>query len=429
MPSLQCLVIIAVIILASEILASRSTNLAFIPINKKIQQRHSIITTLQQSTKKIYSADLDTAYEYLSKDRFEWFDPTDTNYIKTDTDINYEVKRMPLYPLGAVHVPHSGENHTLINIEPKNVKMAMDIVNGQWEDNLFCTSLRARDTNRIASVGTIMQLVDTEDRSISGARTWPGELLPTLNRVVVNCKSVGVVDIISIEENDYGNDDYLIANVKVHPLPKEESDTDNNANHKISEELDAIAQQVIEDYQQVRSKYINSASLANNELPKFARSAVETLPTFSCDDVHNENHFWKLIETWQMLCNTIRQSKQTNLQSIVNELSVTVAMQAKGPLELPVKRKSLPIEVQHQLESLEESAARDFIELGMDPILCFQELISLTDHWDRVTKLSHMIRRERYRLEAKESLIRALLGEESFPADTNMDDDNSTSFD
>jgi len=80
---------------------------------------------LQQSTKKTYSSDLDTAYEYLAKDRFDWFDPADTNYIKTDTDISCEVKRMPLYPLGAVHVPYSGENHTLINIEPKNVKMAM----------------------------------------------------------------------------------------------------------------------------------------------------------------------------------------------------------------------------------------------------------------------------------------------------------------
>ena len=129
MPSLRLRLVITVIIFfASEILASRSTNLAFItpPINKQIQKRHnSIITTLQQSTKKTYSSDLDTAYEYLAKDRFEWFDPSDTNYIKTDIDISYEVKRMPLYPLGAVHVPYSGENHTLINIEPKNVKMAM----------------------------------------------------------------------------------------------------------------------------------------------------------------------------------------------------------------------------------------------------------------------------------------------------------------
>lgn len=134
MPSLRLrLAITVVIFFASEILASRSTNLAFItpPINKQIQKRHNsiinqtIITTLQQSTKKTYSSDLDTAYEYLAKDRIKWFDPSDTNYIKTDTDISYEVKRMPLYPLGAVHVPYSGENHTLINVEPKNVKMAM----------------------------------------------------------------------------------------------------------------------------------------------------------------------------------------------------------------------------------------------------------------------------------------------------------------
>jgi len=131
MPSLRLrLVIIVVIFFASEILASRSTNLAFLPlppinIHQINKQRHIIITTLQQSTKKTYSSDLDTAYEYLAKDWFDWFDPADANYIKTDTDINYEVKRMPLYPLGAVHVPYSGENHTLINIEPKNVKMAM----------------------------------------------------------------------------------------------------------------------------------------------------------------------------------------------------------------------------------------------------------------------------------------------------------------
>lgn len=152
MPSLQCLVILGVTIFASEILASRSNtnNLAFIPPinskqikqryipNKQInKQRYNSIIILQQSTKKqVYSSDLDTAYEFLAKDRFnndpeqhteiKWFDlAANTNDINTDIDISYEVKRMPLYPLGAVHVPHSGENHTLINIEPKNVKMAM----------------------------------------------------------------------------------------------------------------------------------------------------------------------------------------------------------------------------------------------------------------------------------------------------------------
>ena len=119
------------------------------------------------------------------------------------------------------------------------------------------------------------------------------------------------------------------------------------------EEFHSTVKQVTDDYEKVRSIYINSQSLASNELPKFARNAVQTLPTFQTDDVHDGAKFWKMIETWQMLCNTIRQSKQTGLQSIINELSVTVAMQAKGPLELPVKRKSLPVEVQRQLEDID----------------------------------------------------------------------------
>jgi hypothetical protein len=86
-------------------------------------------------------------------------------------------------------------------------------------------------------------------------------------------------------------------------------------------------------------------------------------------------------------------------------------MQAKGPLELPVKRHNLPEHVQKQLEEMEQSAAADYVELGMEPILDFQEIISMKDSLDRVRKLSAMIRRERARLEAKESLIKAFLTE------------------
>mmetsp|Transcript_30491 Transcript_30491/g.64562 ORF Transcript_30491/g.64562 Transcript_30491/m.64562 type:complete len:442 (+) Transcript_30491:70-1395(+) len=387
-----------------------------------------------------HSTDLDTAYEWLAKDRvlneperhekISWFDPDTTDSGK-DHD-GTEIQRMPLYPLGAVHVPHSGENHTIINTEPQNVKMALDLVNGKWENSLFCTSIRARDTNGIASVGTVMQLLDIDDRSISGARTWPGDVLPTLNRVVANCRAVGIVDILSIEEHDYQEDDYLIAQVKVHK-PSKESNDDSYAPTASgrNEERDAIAQQVIDDYQKVRSIYINSQSLASNELPKFARKAVQTLPTFHIDIVHDETKFWKLVETWQMLCNTIRQSKQTQLQGIVNELSVSVAMQAKGPLQLPVKRKSLPSDVQRQLLDIEQSASRDFMELGMEPVLDFQEILSMKDHWGRVEKLAWMIQRERSRLEAKESLIRAFMAEE-FGVElltSNLDGGDQNTFD
>jgi len=388
-----------------------------------------------------YSSDLDTAFEWLAKDRLinepdrheeiRWFHPSSSSKNEAAPDgtnniIDEDIKRMPLYPLGAVHIPHSGENYTIINIEQKNVKMAMDLVDGKWDNCLFCASLRARDTNRVASVGTIMQLLDTEDRSISGARTWPGNILPTLNRVVANCRAVGVVEILSIEEHDYGPDDYLIAQVRVHNLSGK-TNGDNHATKKANgdDNFGSIAKQVIEDYQKVRSIYINSQSLASNELPKFARNAVQTLPTFDADEAHDETTLWKLVETWQMLCNTIRQSKRTMLQNVVNELSVKVAMQAKGPLELPVKRKNLPLDVQRQLEDMEQHAAQEFIELGMDPILDFQEILSMKDHRDRVKKLAWMIQRERSRLEAKESLIRAFfqeeLGEELLAQDLDGD--------
>ena len=359
--------------------------------------------------RRSYSSELDSSYEWLARDRFineptkhgeiRWFNPSDTDLGNVDT------QRMPLYPLGAVHTPHSGENYTIINIEPKNVKMALELLNGKWNSTLFCATLRASDTNRIASVGTIMQIIDTDD--LYGCKLKSGECkdeMPALTRVVAICSAVGGADILSID-NDcvYNKDDYLIANVIVRH---------DESENKYDDQLYSIVEQMIDDYMAVRSIYIDSQSLASNELPPFARGAVQTLPTFVVDDViHNETKFWKLVETWQMLCNTIRQSKRSKLQSIVNELSVTVAMQADGPLELPVKRKSLPLNVQRHLEEIEQSASQDWIELGMDPILDFQEILTMQTHIDRVAKLATMIQRERLRLEAKESLIRAFLGD------------------
>lgn len=365
--------------------------------------------------RRSYSSELDSAYEWLARDRFineptkhgeiRWFDPNTSNS-NCDTDLgNVDVQRMPLYPLGAVHTPYSGENYTIINIEPKNVKMALELLNGKWNSTLFCATLRASDTNRIASVGTIMQIINTDD--LYGCKLKSGECkdeMPALTRVVAICRAVGVADILSIDyKSGYNKDDYLIANVIVRRVESE---------NKYDDQMHLIVQQMIDDYMAVRSIYIDSQSLASNELPPFARGAVQTLPTFVVDDVIDyETKFWKLVETWQIICNTIRQSKRSKLQSIVNELSVTVAMQADGPLELPVKRKSLPLNVQRHLEEIEQSASQDWIELGMDPILDFQEILTMQTHIDRVAKLATMIQRERSRLEAKESLIRAFLGD------------------
>lgn len=85
-------------------------------------------------SERSYSSELDSAYEWLAESRalndpsssgkISWFQPDNTVRSSSERDATH-VKRMPLYPLGAVHVPHSGENHTIINIEPKNVNMSM----------------------------------------------------------------------------------------------------------------------------------------------------------------------------------------------------------------------------------------------------------------------------------------------------------------
>lgn len=367
-----------------------------------------------QDQRRQFTSDLDTSLEWLAKERqesdddnypIEWLDAHITSPTHFDNIDDQEILRVPIYPLPAVYTPHSGENHTIVNTEPRNVQMANDLVAGKWGDrSLFCVTLRARDTNRLASVGTLMSLVDTEDRSISGVRTWPGDILPTLNRVVATCQAVGRVDIINVENghNNLAESEYRVANVKLRSFK-------NEVAKGKTEEMDSLTHQIVEDYQKVRSTYINSQSLASNELPKFARKAVHELPDLTT--LNDDLDYWKLVDTWQVLCNTIRQAKQTQLQGVINEISVQVAMEAKGPLQLPVKRQTLPEHVQKQLEEMEQSAAADYVEIGMEPVLDFQEIISMEDSLGRVRKLAAMIRRERARLEAKESLIKAFLTE------------------
>jgi hypothetical protein len=266
-----------------------------------------------------------------------------------------------------------------------------------------------------------MQVLEIEDRSVTGLLTMPSH-----NKVVVTCRAVGIADIETIDNphvwGAYGRDEYLVCNVKVRPFPNtyEEPNISDGLNSITTnyEKSDAtnnylsITNQLISDYQSVRDIYSSSQSIASNELPPYARAAIETMPIFTESDILIEIKFWAFIETWQMLCNTIRQAKRNQLSSMVNELSVEVAMRAEGPLQLPVKRSSLPEDVQRELYKMEQDASRDFMELGMDPVLDFQQLMVMDSHWDRVVKMSGLVRNELVRLEAKESLIRALLEDE-----------------
>ena len=356
---------------------------------------------------------LDTCYEWIHNERManDGDSHVPIDWIHMDDDASCEssesldgVVSMPIYPLGAVYVPHSGESHTLVNTEERNVRMATDLLTKKWgDDSLFCVALRARDTGRLSKVCTVMRQVEVDNRTMSGFRSWPGEIMPPLKRVVTRNEAVGIAEINRIRNPDAKGDEYLLADVRVRDL-SHDMHVDN------PQDLLACAK-LVEDYQRVRSIYVDSQSISQNELPKFARKEVASLPNYHLDDVTSEARFWTVVDTWQVLCNTIRQSKQTQMQGMLNELSVEAAMQLDGPLELPVKRERLPDIVQMQLEEIERTEFLDFIDLGMEPILDFQELLTMTSHTDRIRKLSKMISWERSRLETKEMLLRAFLDE------------------
>ena len=360
------------------------------------------------------SNNLDTCYEWIHDERIandgeshvliDWIHLDDDAAGSESSEPLDGVVSMPVYPLGAVYVPHSGVSHTLVNTEERNVRMATDLLAEKWDESLFCVALRARDTGRLSRVCTVMKQVEVDNRTMSGFRSWPGDIMPPLKRVVTKCHAVGIAEIDRIRNPDAKGDQYLVAEVRLRNRPHDDMHVDNPQDLLVCEKL-------VEDYQRVRSIYVDSQSISQNELPKFARKEVTSLPNYRIDDVTSEAQFWTVVETWQMLCNTIRQAKQTQMQGMLNELSVEAAMQLDGPLELPVKRERLPSIVQKQLEEIEQAEFLQFIDLGMEPILDFQELLTMTSHTDRVRKLSRMISWERSRLETKEMLLRAFLDE------------------
>ncbi|KAL3765157.1 hypothetical protein ACHAWO_004335 [Cyclotella atomus] len=391
--------------------------------------RQSALNARRSHTTK----DFDTAYEYLAQDRhsqlpnskpISWFRPADlerqTNpFHLEDVEIQYtsnqdkKLTKMPLYPCGEVHVPFACGNYTLNNIQERNVNMAKDLANNQWPSSLFCVALRAKDTNRIASTATVMQVLQMEDRSV-----------PMHSKIVVTCKAVGIAQIVSIDNpqvwnDDYAGDEYLIANVDIRlndSITDSESDGTTTTTSEKNHQYTSLANQLLSNYQSVKSIYSTSTTIASNELPPYALTAIQSsMPNYTISDILQPTKFWSVIDTLQTLCNTLRQAKFNILSSTINEMSVDMAMELlDGPLELPVKRHRLPKEAQWKLNEMEQRAFDDYWEMGMDPVLDFQMLMEMECHWERVEKVAMMVGGELERLEAKESLVRVFLeGEQS----------------
>ena len=346
--------------------------------------------------------------------------------------------RLPIYPISAVHLP-SDALHTLHNVQEKNVQMAYHLKQGKWKlnenaGNFFINTLVTRDTKRLATIGTLMEVIDMEDVTNSF-----GELI----RIKVECKARGLVKILGIEhQNEF---EYMVGRVEILEQYGLSSLSDTN---DIPSELTPLHissshfEPIIEDYTAIRSLYMDVDGVASCELPPFARDNVQAhLSTFTLEDILNPQTFWNFAECWQMLCNTVREARRSNLQSDMNEIMIESEMKKGGMLKLPIKREKLGPDVQAVLNKLEADACDDFHSLGMDPCLNFQILIGMRDGYDgdtdslneyqkqRLLYLGKLISRERRRVETK-GMLKILFDKSDSPlisgaansTDTSMDD-------
>jgi len=370
------------------------------------------------------AADLHTGYEWLAREKMDsycddngkeleheiiWVDietgqagksVEDSNKVTGAEPLSNPIESddiLPLYPLGAVHLPSPGQIHKLNNIEPRNIKMANDLIDPDCGfDGRFCVTLRASDTGRIARTATLMRVVNT---------TRQESFDKSLIAIRVECVAEGLVEVQQIlnpkcwskEQRIKKSDEYLVA--KVRPVEHDkESDGDI-----VRKEVQVIAEQVADDFEAVRRIYSSKDAVSTNELPDWAINAVQSnLPLLSASEfVHD---LWSCTDVWQQLTNTIRMARRSELNSDVNEITIDEACKLGGPLKLPVHRTDLPIDVQKRLNSMEEAAAQNFLELGIDPIIDFQIILSLGNSVDRLKYLALLISRERRRLEAKSRL-------------------------
>jgi len=383
--------------------------------------------------------DLSTSYEWLANERgfhIEWMDPeggddgcsvgisassikreyddddyNDDDY-NDDDDDGFVLSNIPVYPLDACYLPicsskspvmrNEKDYAILRNVEPRNVKMAQDLMQKNEEDRVFCAVLRANDTGRIATVGTLMRIVSYDEQLL-----WDG----TIARIVLKCIPEKLVHIVRIlnpeawsrESRIKRSDEYLLANLMVMNVARDES---KGMTYKMTQDQCA---DIIKMYNNIKQIYesvgAGTASadvkkhLDMDDLPPFALEALSSLPIMTSISVEDEHSFWSAAFIWQKLCFTVREAKRINLHALINELTIEAAMKSGGPLNLPVHREDLPFEKRMELNQIEHNTTQEFIsKSNMDPSLNFQQLLSVSSTSERIFSLHRMLSMEYHKV-------------------------------
>ena len=348
---------------------------------------HSFTPVKVSSQRKylLQAHNLNTAFEWLADDRennqpyyscLTWLDTASSLQGGKDGDAE-----MPLYPIGATYLP-SKTTHFLNNMEPRNVQMALDLSRLPM-DRKFCVVLSAADTGRIASVGTIMSIVDIDVQRVEK---------DMIRKIRVTCRPEATVDIMGIinpqaaswENRIKKSPEYLKAKVRYR--------------NDMSGKEEALVTSILEDYNAIRDLYLSGTGTQN--LPPFAiKTLKDALSEWTESNFDDDTKFWTSLEQWQTLCNTVRENQQMSLSTDRNEIMVAAACAKGGPLKLPIHEEDLPPDVRRQLQDMEVQAQQGFMDMGMDPCLDFQVLLSLPSYSAKLQFLSTMISRERQRLE------------------------------
>lgn len=308
---------------------------------------------------------------------FSWFDPANRAVDANDDDSEI----MPLYPLGATYLP-SMTNHTLNNVEPRNIQMAQDLQIG----GRFCVTLAAADSGRLASVGTVMRILELE----------PHEREGVVQRIIAKCRAEDLVDICGVVNPEAADREQRLRQPNCYLKAQVRRRTIEPCS---AEDIDAIVSSIVQDYSFVRSAYLDGVGA--RELPPFAlEHLAQALPEWNQNDLSTDSGFWSAALIWQTLCYTVREGRQMTLSADRNELMVAAASAKGGPLKLPIHVSDLSPTDRFRLQELERQAHSDYLATGLDPCLDFQVMLAMNSFEDRLGFLSKLISRERRRLEA-----------------------------
>lgn len=359
-------------------------------------------TQWTDQTAKNSSSDTETVnndYRCLSWLNLESKDDFDSD--QTNSSEQHDTT-LPLYPLSEVYLPSGGGsfavNHTLNNVEPQNIQMALDLLESSSSPR-FCVVLRTMDTGRIASVGNIFKIIDADIQKMP-ASTPEEEEEESIARIRLACQSEGLVFIRGIENGSswksnrlMQSKEYLKAKVK----HQKAADSDVGFNwidtyNTIREDLRTI--KVIYQLQLGAEEYPPGTLLRLGD-------EIRDFPELNEDDASHtpDALLWDLAGEWQSVCMTLRQGTQAILATDRNEKMVAAVCANGGPLKLPIHLSDLDPEARKKVQQLDQTAQEKHEVSGMDPVLDFQVLIALPTTERRFDFLARLVKRERLRLE------------------------------